>query len=67
MYVAGSSGDKVELQAGPWTRNPCRFHRPNVRQATHELRKRGFKVQKSRHAVSVTDPDGAMIVFVAAS
>ena len=39
----------------------------NVRTATHQLRKRGFKVQKSPHAVSVTDPDGAVIVFVAAT
>ena len=68
MYVAGSSGDKVELQAGPPDAKPrVTFTVSKVRQAAHELHKRGFKVQKSRHAVSVIDPDGAMIVFVAAS
>jgi hypothetical protein len=68
VYVAGSSGDKVELQAGPPDAHPrVVFTVSNVREAAHELHKRGFKVQKSRLAVSVTDPDGAMIVFVAAS
>jgi catechol 2,3-dioxygenase-like lactoylglutathione lyase family enzyme len=65
MYIAGSSGDKVELQAAsPDTKPHVVFTVANVRRAAKELRKRGFEVQKSRHAVSVTDPDGAVIVFV---
>lgn len=68
MYIAGSSGDKVELQVStPTTKPRVLFTVPNVGRAVHELRKRGFKVQKSHHAVSVTDPDGAVIVFVAPS
>ncbi len=66
MYVAGNSGDKVELQADSPTAKPrVVFAVTNVGRAAHELRSRGLKVQKGRHAVSVTDPDGAVIVFVA--
>jgi catechol 2,3-dioxygenase-like lactoylglutathione lyase family enzyme len=68
MYVAGNSGDKVELQAEtPGAKPRVVFTVPNVRQAAHELHKRRFKMQKSNHTVSVTDPDGAVIVFVAPS
>ena len=68
MYVAGNSGDKVELQVdAPAAKPRVVFTVANVRQAEKELHKRGFKVQKSRHAVSVTDPDGAVIVFVTSS
>ena len=64
MYVAGNSGDKVELQAdSPDAKPRVVFTVANVKQASRELRKRGFKVQKERHAVSVTDPDGAILVF----
>ncbi len=66
MYVAGSSGDKVELQADtPAAKPRVVFTVLNVRQAARELHNRGFKVQKGHHAVSVTDPDGAVIVFAA--
>jgi catechol 2,3-dioxygenase-like lactoylglutathione lyase family enzyme len=68
LFVAGSSGDKVELEVGPPDAKPrVVFTVANVRNATRELRKRGFKVQKRHHAVSVTDPDGAVIVFVAST
>ncbi len=66
MYAAGNSGDKVELQLDTPTAKPrVVFVVTNVGQAAHELRSRGLKVQESRHAVSVTDPDGAVIVFAA--
>ena len=66
MFVAGSSGDKVELQVQTPTAKPrVVFTVANVRQAARDLRGRGFKVQKSHHAVSVTDPDGAVILFAA--
>ncbi len=68
MYVAGNSGDKVKLQADtPATKPEIVFTVTNVRQAERELRHRGFKVEKSHHAVSITDPDGAVIVFVVPS
>jgi catechol 2,3-dioxygenase-like lactoylglutathione lyase family enzyme len=65
MYIAGKSGDQVELQADtPDAKPRVTFAVNNIRQAAHDLRGRGLKVQKSRHAVSVTDPDGTVIVFV---
>jgi catechol 2,3-dioxygenase-like lactoylglutathione lyase family enzyme len=68
MFVAGSSGDKVALQVETPTARPCVVFRvASVRRAARDLRGRGFKVQKSRHAVSVADPDGAVILFAAAS
>jgi catechol 2,3-dioxygenase-like lactoylglutathione lyase family enzyme len=64
MYVAGNSGDKVQLQADTPAAQPrVTFAVSSVRRAEHDLKNRGFKVQKSRHAVSVTDPDGAVIEF----
>ena len=64
MYVAGNSGDKVELPAdAPDAKPRVVFTVANVKQASRELHKRGFKVQKEPHGVSVTDPDGAILVF----
>ena len=68
MYVAGNSGDQVELQADTPTAKPrIVFTVTNVPQAGRDLRRRGLKVQKGHHTVSVTDPDGAVIVFAATS
>ena len=64
MYVAGKSGDRVELQADAADAKPrVTFAVSNVRQTARDLRGRGLKVEKSRHAVSVTDPDGTVLVF----
>jgi catechol 2,3-dioxygenase-like lactoylglutathione lyase family enzyme len=64
MYVAGDSGDKVELQAETPTSKPrVVLAVANVGHAAHALRGRGFKVQKDHHTASITDPDGAVIVF----
>jgi catechol 2,3-dioxygenase-like lactoylglutathione lyase family enzyme len=64
FYVAGDSGDKVELQAKTTTSKPrVVFAVANVGHAAHDLRSRGFKVRKNHHTVSITDPDGAVIVF----
>ncbi len=65
LYIAGKSGDQVELQADtPDAKPRVIFSVSNIRQTTNELRGRGLKVQTSRHAVSVTDPDGTVVVFV---
>ena len=67
MYIAGKSGDQLELQAEtPDTKPRVTFTVNNLRQAARELRSRGLKVRKSHHAVSVADPDGTVIVFVTA-
>jgi len=65
MYVAGKSGDRVELQADTQDAKPrVTFAVSNVRQTARDLRSRGLKVQKSGHGVSVIDPDGTVLVFV---
>jgi len=66
MYVAGNSDDKLELQSDTANLKPrVVFAVANVRQAERDLRSRGFKVQKSHHAVSVSDPVNTVIAFVA--
>ena len=65
MYVAGKSGDRVELQGDTQDAKPrVTFAVSNVRQTARDLRSRGLKVQKSGHGVSVIDPDGTVLVFV---
>jgi catechol 2,3-dioxygenase-like lactoylglutathione lyase family enzyme len=67
IFVAGNSGDKVELQAdSPDAKPRVVFTVVSVKKAARELHKRGFKVQKEHHGVSVTDPDGAILVFALA-
>jgi len=64
MYVAGRSGDKLELQADtPATKPLVVFAVTNIRQTARDLRSRGLKVQKGHHEITITDPDGALIVF----
>lgn len=64
LYVAGGSGDKIELQSE--TAKPrVVFAVTNLRHAANELRARGLEVQKGQHAVFVTDPDGTVIAFAA--
>jgi hypothetical protein len=38
-----------------------------VRHAARDLRTRGIKVKKTHGEVSITDPDGAVIVFASPS
>ncbi|MGC2186387.1 MAG: bleomycin resistance protein, partial [Terriglobales bacterium] len=67
MYLAGNSGDQVELQLDtPAAKPRVAFEVTSLGQTARELHSRGLEVQESRHAVSVTDPDGAVIVFVVA-
>ena len=48
MYIAGKSGDQVELQADtPDAKPRVTFAVSNLRQTAHDLRSRGLKVQKS--------------------
>ena len=64
LSIAGNSGDRVALQAGtPIVKPHVVFAVTSTRQAATELRSRGFKVQKGRNTISITDPDGAVIVF----
>jgi catechol 2,3-dioxygenase-like lactoylglutathione lyase family enzyme len=66
LYLPGKSGDKVQLQS--LTAKPSiSFAVRDVRHAAHDLRARGFKVQKHHGEVSITGPDGAVIVFASPS
>lgn len=66
LRIPGNSGDEVELQsASPTAKPSIAFAVANVRHTAHELRSRGLKVNKTRGSVSITDPDGALIVFAA--
>ncbi len=65
LSIAGNSGDRVALQAETATTKPrVVFVVANIRQVANDLRSRGLKAQKDHHAISVSDPDGAVIVFV---
>jgi len=65
MDIPGKSGDQVELQVDtPDAKPRVMFAVSNIRQTARDLSRRGLRVQKNRHAVSVTDPDGTVMVFV---
>ena len=65
MDIPGKSGDQVELQDDtPDAKPRVMFAVSNIRQTARDLSRRGLRVQKNRHSVSVTDPDGTVIVFV---
>jgi hypothetical protein len=68
MDIPGKSGDQVELQVdAPDAKPRVMFAVSNIRQTARDLSRRGLKVQKNRYTVSVTDPDGTVIVFVTPS
>jgi catechol 2,3-dioxygenase-like lactoylglutathione lyase family enzyme len=62
LYIPGTSGERGELQSAS-AKPRITFAVTNVRHAGHELQARGFKVQKGHGTVSVTDPDGAVVVL----
>jgi catechol 2,3-dioxygenase-like lactoylglutathione lyase family enzyme len=65
MYIPGTSGDQVKLQADtPDAKPRVMFAVSNIQETARDLSRRGLRVQKSHHGVSVTDPDGTVIVFV---
>jgi catechol 2,3-dioxygenase-like lactoylglutathione lyase family enzyme len=64
LSIAGNSGDRVALQVGtPAAKPRIVFAVTSTRQAATQSRSRGFKVQKEHHTISITDPDGTVIVF----
>jgi catechol 2,3-dioxygenase-like lactoylglutathione lyase family enzyme len=62
--IAGNSGDRIALQVGMQAAKPrVIFAVASIRQVATELRSRRFKVQKGHNTISITDPDGAVILF----
>jgi len=65
FFIGGNSVDKVLLQPQTATAQPrIIFRVSSVRRTARDLRSRGFHVLKSRDAVSIADPDGAILSFV---
>lgn len=58
----GDSGVAIELEPAPAVPSIA-FTVENARHAGKELRHRGFRVQAKHHEVSVTDPDGFLVVY----
>jgi len=61
LQLPGNSGDSIELESAPAVPGIA-FLVENAKHTAKDLRHRGFRVQTSHHAVSVTDPDGFLIV-----
>jgi len=62
LRLAGDSGQEIELQDGGAPTEVV-FAVSDVKGAANELRKRGLKAQENADSVSVSDPDGVVIVF----
>lgn len=64
LRIAGDSGETVSFQrAAATTRPRIIFSVGDVRSAARALRHRGFRVLKEHSGISVSDPDGALVVF----
>lgn len=64
LRIPGLSRDEIELDATSPPKTRIALPVPNLERAADELRHRGLIVQKDGDAVSVTDPDGAIIMFI---
>jgi catechol 2,3-dioxygenase-like lactoylglutathione lyase family enzyme len=68
LRLPGGSGEEVKLEpAGDDTKPGLFFAVADVQRAAADLRSRGLAVKTTPTAVSVTDPDGAIIVFTRSS
>src|SRR6185437_10288982 len=62
LRLPGDSGERIQLQSNHAPTQVV-FAVPDVKRAGSELRKRGLKPQEQADSVSVSDPDGVVIVF----
>ena len=68
LRLPGGSGEEVKLEpAGDGAKPSLFFAVPDIQRAAADLRTRGLEVTTTPTAVSVTDPDGAIILFTRAS
>jgi len=64
LRLPGGSGEEVKLElAGDDTKPALFFAVADVQRAAADLKSRGLEVKTTPTAVSVTDPDGAIIIF----
>jgi len=65
LGVPGGSGDEIELETATSRTKPrLAFTVKDVKRTADDLRRRGFAVRKDGDSAFVTDPDGAMLIFV---
>lgn len=62
LRLAGDSGEEIELQNAEAPTQVV-FTVPELKRVASELRQRGLKPRENAESVSVTDPDGVVIVF----
>lgn len=68
LRLPGSSGEEIKLEpAGDDTKPGLFFEVADIQRAAAGLKSRGLEVKTTPTAVSVTDPDGAIIVFTRGS
>ena len=64
LRIPGDSGDGIELEATTPSAKPrMTFGVASTKKAAKELRRLGFQVQTKGGTVSLSDPDGVVIVF----
>jgi len=64
LRVPGAAADEIELDASSQAKTRIALSVSNLGGAADELRHRGLTVQNDADAISVTDPDGAIIMFI---
>jgi hypothetical protein len=68
LRLPGGSGEEVKLEpAGDDTKPGLFFTVPDLQRAAADLKSRGLEVKTTPTAVSVTDPDGVIMVFTRSS
>jgi len=64
MRLPGISGDEIELEAStPATKSFIVFTVANLARTADDLRSRSLTVKTGNDAISVTDPDGVVLLF----
>jgi catechol 2,3-dioxygenase-like lactoylglutathione lyase family enzyme len=67
LRLPGDSGDELDLKtAATWPASDLTFAVTNTKSAAEGLEKRGLKPNVQHDSVSVSDPDGTLIIFRAA-
>jgi catechol 2,3-dioxygenase-like lactoylglutathione lyase family enzyme len=64
LLLPGGSGDEVNLEAASATsKSAIMFAVEDSKQTARALRRRGFAVQTNHESVSITGPDGILVIF----
>jgi catechol 2,3-dioxygenase-like lactoylglutathione lyase family enzyme len=65
LHMPGSSGQEVEIASGASLGSKARlmFATPNLSKSIRQLRKQGIPMLKSKDMVTISDPDGNLIMI----